>query len=202
MKTLQMIYFSVSLIFPLSWSPAGWAQTRMKQQVTPRSLTRKQVVVDEKKPTVYLCVNGNGSNSKAADVLWFTVFNNTIWTIRFRSSSGESNIKPLKLSNGSLVPGLTKESVFVPHYQVEDAQTNARRMGPGWGDTSTVSFLPSGTSARFSVPKSYLKDSALFLEYKYEWEFTGTVADESYAPVHRAYLPIADPEDISSGVCH
>jgi len=51
------------------------------------------------------------------------------------------------------------------------------------------------------VPKSYLKDSALFLEYKYEWEFTGTVADESYAPVHRVYLPIADPDDISSGIC-
>jgi len=85
--------------------------------------------------------------------------------------------------------------------EVEDAQTHARRMGPVWGDTGTVSFLPAGTSARFSVPKSYLKDGALFLEYKYEWEFTGTVADESSAPVHRIYLPIADPDDISSGVC-
>jgi len=80
-----------------------------------------------------------------------------------------------------------------------------KRMLAAWGQagvtTGTVSFLPAGTSARFSVPKSYLKDSALFLEYKYEWEFTGTVADESYAPVHRVYLPIADPENISSGVC-
>ena len=199
-----MIYFSVSLLFLLSWSPAAWGQTGLKQQTTPTSLTRKQVVVDQKKPSIYLCVNRGGSNGKAAhyqDVLWFRVFNNTIWTIRFPSSSGETNIKPLKLSQGKLVPGLTKLSVFVPHYQVEDAQTHSRRLGPGWGDTSTVSFLPAGTSARFSVPKSYLKDSALFLEYKYEWELTGTVGDESYAPVHRVYLPIVDPNDISSGVC-
>jgi len=197
-----MIYFSVSLLLLLSWSPAAWAQTGLKQQVTATSLTRKQVVVDERKPTVYLCVNRSGSKAAhTQDVLWFSVFNNTIWTIRFRSSSGETNSTRLKLSQGKLVPGLTKESVFVPHYQVEDAQTHARLMGPGWGDTGTVSFLPAGTSARFSVPKSYLKDSALFLEYKYEWEFTGTVADESYAPVHRVYLPIADPDDISSGIC-
>jgi hypothetical protein len=52
------------------------------------------------------------------------------------------------------------------------------------------------------VPKRYLKNSALFLEYKYEWEFTGIVGDESYAPVHRVYLTIADPEHISSGECH
>src|SRR5262245_40703502 len=104
---LQMNYFSVSLVLLLSWSPAGWGQTR---QVTPTSLTRKQAVVDETKPTVYLCVNRSDNNGKAAhseDVLWFSVFNNTIWTIRFPSSSGETNIKPLKLSNGKLVPGLT-----------------------------------------------------------------------------------------------
>lgn len=200
-----MIYFSLSLVLLLSLSPAGWGQPRLKQAATPASLTRKQVVVDETKPSVYLCVNRNNSNRKNEhneDVLWFRVFNNTIWTIRFRSSSGETNIKPLKLSNGKLVAGLTEKSVFVPHYEVEDAQTHARRMGPSWGDIGTVSFLPPGTSALFSVPRSYLKDSALFLEYKYEWEFTGVVADESYAPVHRVYLAIVDPEDISSGVCH
>jgi len=189
-----MIYFTLSLVLLLASSSPGGGQTRLKQ--APASLTRKQVVVDERKPSVYLCVNRSNT-----DVLWFRVFNNTIWTIRFRSSSGDTNIKPLKLSNGKLVPGLTKESEFVPHYEVEDAQTHARRMGPGWGDTGTVSFLPGGTSARFSVPKSYLKDSALFLEYKYEWELTGTVADESYAPVHRVYLTIVDPEEVSHGVC-
>ncbi len=196
-----MIYFSVSLILLLSWSPFCWAQTRQKHPVIPSSLTRKQVVVDEKKTSVYLCVN-RSQTARSEGVLWFRVINNTIWTLRFRSSSGETNIKPLNLSNGKLVAGLTNESVFVPRYQIEDAQTNARRMGPGWGDTGTISFLPASTSARFSVPKSYLKDSALFLEYKYEWEFTGTVADESYAPVHRVYLVIADPNDISSGACH
>jgi hypothetical protein len=140
-----MMYFSVSLILLLSWSPFCWGQTRQKHPATPGSLTRKQIVVDERKTSVYLCVNRSSSN----DVLWFSIFNNTIWTLRFRASSGKTNIKRLTLSNGKLVPGLTNESVFVPHYQIEDAQTNAHRMGPGWGDTGTVSFLPAGTSARF-----------------------------------------------------
>jgi len=199
-----MIYLNLSLILLLSWSPATWEQTRRAQAMTPVSLTRKQVVVDEKKPSVYLCLNRSNDDNKASpndDVLWFRVFNNTIWTIRFRSNSGQTNIKSLKLSNGKLVPGLTNDSIFVPQYEVEDAQTHARRMGPSWGDTGTVSFLPAGTSAQFSVPKSYLKDSALFLDYKYEWEFTGTVGDESYAPVHRVYLAIVNTEDISSGAC-
>jgi hypothetical protein len=64
-----------------------------------------------------------------------------------------------------------------------------------------VSILPADTSATFSVPKSYLEDGTLFLQYKYEWEFTSSVGDESYAPVHRVYLPIGDPEHVSSGLC-
>jgi hypothetical protein len=193
-----------SFFLLLLLSHAGFPQLALSQVSTRTPLTRKQVVIRSDKPSVYLCVDGGPRQGKAGedgDVLWLRIVNNTIWTIRFKATRGGTEVRPLKLSNGTIVSGLTKKSAVDPHYQVEDARSGHRREGPSLGDVGTVNFLPSDISALFSVPDRYLKEGALFVEYKYEWEFIGTVAEESNSPVHRIYLRVGDLSELSAYRC-
>jgi hypothetical protein len=172
----------------------------LSQTNDPKSLRREDIVIRRNRPTIYLCAD-HKTDKNGTDVIWLRIYNNTIWTIRFGADRTGTSQKLLKLSSGSRVAGLTNESVAFPRYEFEPSETGAKKQGPEWGDVGTVSWLPSNTSASFSVPRGYFKLGTLFLKYKYEWEFTGAVADESYAPVHRVYFGIADLGDLSGHLC-
>jgi len=44
------------------------------------------------------------------------------------------------------------------------------------GDFGTSSWLPPGTSALFAVTVPHSQTAKVYLEYKYEWEFTSAIA--------------------------
>jgi hypothetical protein len=182
----------------------GLPQFALSQVSSRTPLTRNKVVIRSDKASVYLCVDNGPGQTKAAkdgDVLWLRIVDNTIWTIRFKAIGGGSEARPLRLSNGAIVAGLTNKSVVVPFYEVDDAMTGQRREAPIWGDVGTLKFLPSDTSALFSVPVRHLKEGSLFVEFNYEWEFIGSVGNESNSPVHRVYLGIADLSKLSGDQC-
>jgi hypothetical protein len=136
-----------------------------------------------------------------AGILWLRIHNNTIWTIRFGAEKKGTFEKSLKLSNGKIIPGLTTESVAFPRYEIEAKKPRTESQIPKWGDFGTASWLPSNTSAVFSVPIKYINSGTLFLQYKYEWEFTGAIGDESHAPIHRVYFDIANISDVPGHMC-
>jgi hypothetical protein len=169
-----------------------------------KKLSRDDIVVRRDRPTVYICVNRKTEKIKKeqdTDVVWLRIYNNTIWTIRFRAKEEATAKSVFSLSSGIRVAGLTNESIAFPCYEVEPNKTGAKTQGPVWGDFHNLSFLPSNTSASFSVPINYFKLGALYLQYNYEWEFVGAVANESDAPLHRVYFVVADIKDLSKHLC-
>ena len=189
--------------FLLLFSYAVCPQQRGESTQTDRAknLTRAQVVISNDKSSVYLCFDeGLRKGSRDADVRWLRIFNNTIWTVRFKAANVGTELKAVRLANGAAVTGLTDKSIIVPQYEVED-RDGRHPENPNWGDVWVANFLPSNTSALFSVPAGYLKNRALFVEYRYEWEFIGSIAQESDAPVHRVYLRVTDLSDLSGHLC-
>ncbi|HKO60051.1 MAG TPA: hypothetical protein VJV03_02735 [Pyrinomonadaceae bacterium] len=166
------------------------------QNKKAKNLTRDDIVIKRHQPTIYLCFEKRPQNDS---LIWLRITNNTIWTIRFRAEKSGTEQSPLKLSNGKIVAGLTKKSVAFPRYDFESSgKNNPRALWSGFG---TASWLPSTALTVFSVPASQFNLGRLYLEYKYEWEFTGAIADESHAPVHRVYLDIAGVEDLEDRRC-
>jgi hypothetical protein len=174
-----------------------WGQV-FPQSKKARKLTRRDVVIQHDRPSIYLCAEKSSQNDNA---VWVRVANNTIWTIRFPADKQATQQRLLKLSNGKLIGGLTNQSVAFPRYEFESGAREARKGDPLWSDFGTASWLPSNTSALFSVPVSQFDWGTLYLEYKYEWEFTGAIADESHAPVHRVYFDIASLQDLATRLC-
>ncbi len=167
-------------------------------------LTRNDVVIKPNETSVYLCVDrelGNKRKKGGSNLLWLRVHNNTVWTIRFRAERMGTLSQPLKLSNGRIIPGLTNRSTAFPEYEFEPKKPGVQLGGPSWGDLGTANWLPSNTSSLFAVPTKYFKLGTLYLEYKYEWEFTGSIADESHAPIHRIYFDVADISEVSGHLC-
>lgn len=155
-------------------------------------LTREDVVIKDDKPSIYLCADtksGRSVPAAGADV-WLKLFNNTVWTIRFNAQRAGAALTPLRLSNGRTVAALQDSSFSYPRYQLEPKSGGNGSSRPLWGGVGTSSWLPSGKYMTFKVPSKYFKDHILFLEYKYEWEFVGTVGQESYSPTHRVYLSL------------
>jgi hypothetical protein len=190
---LLLLCFSV-----LSFAGNGISQTKRA-----KNLTRDDVVIKPNKASIYICVDRKLWKNKegGSDLLWLRVHNNTIWTIRFRAERTGTSQKLLKLSNGKITPGLTNHSTAFPRYEFEPKKFGEQLSGPSWGDSGTANWLPTNTSSLFTVPAKYFKVGTLFLEYKYEWEFTGTIADESHGPAHKIYFDIADISDISGHFC-
>jgi hypothetical protein len=178
-----------------------WSAVVFPQAKRGSDLTRNDVVILRDKPSVYLCVSKK-KKKQDEDSLWLEMHNNTIWTLRFRAERRGTLEKPLRLSNGQNIAGLDNNSVFFPEYQFKRKKpADNQQSGPAWGDVETASWLPSNTSAIFSVPRNYFSGGTLYLEYKYEWEFTGAIADESHGPVHTVYLDILDISDPSGHIC-
>lgn len=179
-----------------------FVESVLSQTNNAKNLRREDVVIKPNLPSVYLCADGRaGKSEKQRNVLRLRINNNTIWTIRFGAERQGTLQKLLKLSNGTMIGGLTNESTAFPRYEFESNKIGGKPEGPEWGDFGTANWLPSNTSASFSVPVDYFKTGRLFLQYKYEWEFTGAVADESHAPVHRVYFDIGDIADPSGHPC-
>lgn len=168
------------------------------QSKKAKNLTRDDVVIKHDRPSIYLCAERSSQND---GVVWLRIANNTIWTIRFHAEKQATRQAPLKLSNGKIIAGLTNQSVAFPRYEFESGARDAKNGGPVWSDFGTASWLPSNRSALFSVPVSQFELGMLYLEYKYEWEFTGAIADESHAPVHRVYFDIASLQDLADHRC-
>lgn len=178
---------------------SGFSQEKQAAQIT-----RDDVVIRRNKATLYICADRKLRDSKRKsedDFLWLRIYNNTIWTIRFGAERRGTFEKSLKLSNGKVIPGLTNKSVAFPRYEIEANKTGTEAQTPRRGDFGTANWLPSNMSALFSVPINSINNGMLSLQYKYEWEFTGAIGDESHAPIHRVYFDVASISDIPEHGC-
>lgn len=174
-----------------------FAVTATTQTQNAKGLTRDDIVIQRNRATVYLCVDrpfdGNSD-------LWLKIANNTIWTIRFRAERAGTMQQSLRLSSGKIIAGLTNKSTAFPRYEFETADQPISE-GPRWGDFGTANWLPSGNSASFAVRVPHSQTGKLYLEYKYEWEFTSAIADESHGPSHRVYFDVNDVKDFAAHRC-
>ncbi len=196
--------FKRHLVLPLLlWCFTCSGNTLHSQSRNPQDLTRSNVVVNSTRATVYLCIDKSRWHEKRpGNLLWLRLYNNTIWTIRFKAEKEATLQKPLKLANGPRVPGLTDKSTAFPQYQLESKTTGQQLDYPGRSHFGTASWLPSKTSTLFAVPVDTLKDARFFLEYKYQWEFAGAIGDESNGPVHRVYFDLPDQASAAALLCN
>jgi hypothetical protein len=167
------------------------------------TLTRDEVVIVRNKPSIYLCVDREllGKNKEANNNLWLRINNNTIWTIRFKGENRGTLQQLIKLPTGTIIAGLSNDSIVSPQYQFESKKVGDELYLPKWGNMPTVNWLPSGTSVLFKVPKKYFNGSYLFIEYNYDWEFRGVLEHESDPPIHRVYFYTNDLLGISGRAC-
>lgn len=165
----------LSVLICCSVCVVGNSQTRRAS-----NLKRDEAVINRNRPTIYLCLE-----RKTDRDISLRIYNNTIWMTRFPGQGKTSRL--LELPDGTRVAAVSNGDVVSPQYRFESKQTGVER-DYRWGDLHSVVFLPSDTYAVFKVPVESLKDDLLFLEYQYEWEFTGAVASESYPPRHRVYF--------------
>jgi len=170
----------------------GTSQTKNVKQ-----LAREDIVIHQNRPTVYLCLDRPDDGK---GVIWLRIANNTVWSLRFRAERQGTNQRLLRLSKGKNVAGLTGDSTAFPRYEFETADHRKPEVSPR-GDFSTSSWLPPGTSALFAVTVPHSETAKVYLEYKYEWEFTSAIADESYGPVHRVYFDVKELKDFAAKRC-
>ena len=168
-----------------------------------KNLTRKDVVINPKKTSVYLCIDRNSEpiNDKAKSEILLRLYNNTIWTLRFDADAGGNSKKLLKLNNGTTVAALTKDSTAYPLYEIEPRKPTKKFDKPVWGHVHTANFLPSNTSASFAVPKKYFSENDLYIRFFYEWELNGSGYGESYAPEHRVHFYLDNFPNIGNYFC-
>jgi hypothetical protein len=161
------------------------------QESDINKISRGDVVIDKKKPTVYLCLEKALEKSDRASEVSVRVINNTVWALQFITDRQGSPVEILKLSNGSIAPLLKDKAVFFPKYAFQK-NNHAEVTDSGHGDTGTVSYLGSGRYATFKAAGKYLDSGLLFLDYHYEWEAIGVLGAESHSPLHRVYLEVND----------
>lgn len=193
------LYFVVALSFFVCLKGNVSAQT-----VKHIGLTRDDVVLKRDKPTIYMCVDSKLTQDDRyakEDSVWLRIYNNTIWLIKFNAERIGTSSKLITLANGYKVAALTDGSVSFPHYGLELKDAKGGLTRSLWGDMSTINWLPSNTSTIFKVPNKYFKEGNLYLEFNYEWEITGKIGTESYAPIHRVYFYLADPLNTSGSEC-
>jgi hypothetical protein len=168
------------------------------------TLTRADVVIESNKPSIFLCIDNNKNKDKiitdGSDV-WLRIYNNTIWTIKFNAQQIGASTQKLKLSNGSIVRGLSNKTISYPNYEFESIKDNKISDMPQWSDITTANWLLSNNYTVFRVPSKLFENNLLFLGYKYEWELIGAAGQESYSPTHRVYFHLDDSLDISKNYC-
>jgi hypothetical protein len=168
------------------------------------NLTRSDVVIDSNKPSIYLCIDENKNKDTIAtnsSNIWLRIYNNTIWTIKFNAQQIGASTQKLKLSNGSVVRGLSNKSTSYPNYEFESIKDNKTLDMPQWSDITTANWLLSNNYTVFRVPSKLFDNTLMFISYKYEWELIGSAGQESYSPTHRVYFHLNDSLDISKNFC-
>lgn len=185
-------------------------------------ITKADVVVSKDKPTLYISYERAGERrpvyvGESDQGIWLRLHNNTRWAITFCTESLYigAKITPLRLSDGRGILGLRESVEISPCYEVEAvrAYESVRTSDGGLhiekpvpapkppvvprGHVSSASWLPSGRSVVFSIPREHLaKYLAIYVSFTYEWE----TAERDYGtrePEHRVYFRASDlPENL------
>ena len=197
--------FALALAFPVNLESA-------------QLLIKKDARVLQNKPTVFLSFEKAGARkqvhaSESDQGIWLRLHNNTPWAINVSTQSFNLLAKaPLRLKDGRSVLALREGVEIMLSHGVEVVDRYESRKMPDGGihinesvnvpnppvgynrgsDVSSSSWLPSGHSVIFSVPKEHLaKRLAIFVSFRYEWETTEG-DDGSNEPEHRVYFRAAD----------
>lgn len=152
---------------------------------------KNPVLLDTAHPSVYLQYDHEAERKpehpgEGKDGLWISIHNNTRGAISIRTQSLYigSKVAPLALMSGKHVLGVRNGVEIAPLYDVEqDSEKGFDRLPLTWhGDTSSVSWVPSGGSVVMSLPKDDLnKGRRVALSFSYEWESDGDgVGHEAY----------------------
>lgn len=170
--TKQCLYLAILLVFSCNI---------LSQE--PSQLIKKDVTVDRSKPIVYLCYdkpNKTVKNNKEHE-FDLRLVNNSIWTLRFFDNGSGSPVEIMTLPNGSRVPALVSSGKAFPRFMSKSENK------PKWPDYGTVSYLPSDSFVTFTVPRKYLQNTSVYVEFAYSWELTGPIASDGNVS-HRTYI--------------
>lgn len=180
-------------------------------------LTKPDVVIAKDKPTVYIDfdrVEGAASDKQQPNqktLVWLRLRNNTRWAISFpteRSYLGLSKAYLICLCDGRQLFGLRDGIEVDVAYQLEaedgeeymskNNKQALRKITPphlpsiSRGGISATSWLPSGSSIIFRVPREHLaKYLEVYIPFHYEWE-TEEKSNESIELSHRVYFRAND----------
>jgi Gram-negative bacterial TonB protein C-terminal len=152
---------------------------------------KNPVLLDTTHPSVYLQYDHEAERKpehpgEGKEGLWLSIHNNTRGAICIRTQSLYigSKVAPLTLMSGKHVLGVRSGIEIAPLYDVEqDRETGFDRLPLTWhGDTSSVSWIPSGGSVLMSLPKADLNQGRrVTVPFSYEWETEGDgVGHEAY----------------------
>ena len=151
--TKTIILAFIVFIFGLAAMP----EDIVAQQKDAKSLIRSDVVLNSSQPSIFSCFE-DAANFNDSSSIWIRVVNNSIWTLQFPANARGSSHAVQKLSNGRDVAMLAKGSIFYPDYGLV-SDSRLRVITPISIYLGTNSFLPSNSSAVFSVPKRNKKKS-------------------------------------------
>lgn len=154
-------------------------RTTSAQNENAKSLTKSDVVLDISRPSIFSCFENADKHS-----VWIRITNNSVWTLQFPATSDGTPKVLRKLSNGRVVAMLSNGATFYPGYGQESNSVQVIR--PISIHVGTSSFLPSNSSAIFSIPGK-VKEGRLYLDFNYEWELN-TVYQAT--PTHRLYVDL------------
>jgi hypothetical protein len=160
-----------------------------------KSQTTKGPLLDAKLPSVYLRYERQGNRTpvyanESQEGVWLRLHNNTSGAISLCTQGLYVGPKtaPLKLSNGSTVLGLKDGVEAAVCYDVEEKEGKPSAPSGGaiiideprfyhvtnlgmHGDVSAISWIPSGSSIVFSLPKEHLAgENRIRIAFNYEWE--------------------------------
>jgi hypothetical protein len=138
------------------------------------------------------------TDSKSAlQVIRFRLHNNTRWAISFSTDSLYVGPKtaPLRLSGGRGALGLRDGVEVNIRYGIEpEPGRNSIANLPMLDriDVYSTSWLPSGHSVTFIVPREHaVRDTRVYVSFNYEWETTEG-DNGSSEPEHRVYFRSSD----------
>ena len=159
----------------------------------------------------------NDQDNESIQVVWLRLHNNTRWAINFPTDSLYigPKITPIRLCDGRGALGLRTGIEVNARYEVEAVGgfESVRTSNGGLiinspidtpkppivnrSDMLSTSWLPSGRSVIFSVPREHLaKHLAIYILYNYEWEY-GERTFRSDEPQHRVYFRASDLSEIT-----
>lgn len=184
MKKRHLMY--LLLLSGLIFNLGIMSKAIIAQSKSAKSLTKSDVILDPSRPSIFSCFENLTSNPDQSSSIWIRITNNSIWTLQFPAHNGGTSHDVQKLSNGREVAMLAKGAIFYPGYGV--VSDSGRRVIKLISiHVGTSSFLPSNSSAIFSISRRELKNGRLYLDFNYEWELN-TVYQAT--PTHRLYIDL------------